>query len=123
MSRVAGQARSGIQNSEQTLEEYLDEDAQTFLRELGEGKTPQGKYSEQIRKILGKPVSSSIKICSDGDRAAYYLLSHTRMTRGDSTYARAVSALKTRIERLDGNRVRKMLNQIHGRDASLDKFF
>ena len=123
LSRVAGQKRRGIQNREQTLEEYLEEDANTFLQELAEGKTPQTKYAEQVRKILGRLVGSSIKIRSDGDKVEYYLLWRTRMTGGGSGYARAVSVLKEKIERLDGNRVRLMLDQMHGRNTSMDSFF
>ena len=99
--RVAGQARSGMQNRTQPLEEYLDENAQTILWELANGTTPKEKFAERIRKDLGRPIGDAIPIRVDGNKVAYYLLSYTRLTRGGSGYADAISVLKKRIERFD----------------------
>lgn len=121
-TRVAGQTKHGIPNRERALEEYLDEDAQTILRELAEGKSVEKKYAEQVQNILGKQVGEVIKIRGDGGRTAYYLLCYTRRTRGGSAYTDAWTPLKKRIENLDGDIVRRALDQIHGRSVTMDEY-
>ena len=121
-SRVAGQARSGMQNRAQPLEEYLDEDVQTILWELAEGKTPKEQYVERIRRDLGKPIGDAIPIRDDSSKVAYYLLYYTRLTSGGSGYSTTVSTLKKRMKQLDGNSVKNALDQIYGRSSSLKDF-
>ena len=120
--RVAGQTKHGIPNRVHTLEEYLEDDAQTILRELAEGKPMEKKYAEQVQNILGKQVGEVIRIRGDGGKTAYYLLCYTRMTRGGSRYSKAYPTLKRRIEQFDGDRVRKALDQAHGRSTKIDDF-
>ena len=121
-SRVVGQTRQSMPSRAQALKGYLNEDPETVLRELAEGKPVEVKYAEQVKKILGKPVGGSIKIRGDGNRVVYYLLYYTRITRGGSGYSNAFLKLKEKIERLDGSLVRKALDQMYGRAAKLEDF-
>ena len=121
-SRVAGQARSGMQNRAQPLEEYLDDDVQTILWEQAEGKTIKEQYVERIQSDLGKPIGDAIPIRDDGNKVAYYLLYYTRLTGGGSAYLKAISTLKERMRRLDGNSVHGALDQICKRSRSMRDF-
>lgn len=123
VQRVAGQTKRGIPNRAHTIEEYLEENAQTVLQELAEGKPVEEKYADQVKNILGKPVGEVIKIQGDGGRTAYYLLCYTRQTRGGSAYRKAWPPLKKRIENLDGDSVRKALDQLNNRSATLDNYY
>ncbi len=120
-SRVVGQTKRNMPNRAQPTEEYFGEDAKTVLRELAE-KSLETKYAEQVKKILGKPIGDDIKIRGDHGRTAYYLLYYTRRTRGGSRYNEAFLKLKDKIERLDGSRVRRALDQMHGRATNLLDF-
>lgn len=122
--RVAGKIEKGIDNVTQSLQEYLEEDAKTFLGELAEGQTPQGKYAKQVMEILGRQMGNTIKIRDSGDKTAYYLLGYTRLTSGGSGYIGAFSKLKQRLEWADRDQVRHALDQIYKRGPDkLDQFF
>ncbi len=123
VQRVAGQTKRGIPNRESAIKEYLEENVQTVLQELAEGKRVEEKYSDQVKNVLGRSVGEVIKIQGDGSRAAYYLLCYTRQTHGGSTYRNAWTTLKKRIESLDGNSVRKALDQLSGRSTTLDQYY
>jgi len=123
VARVAGKLEKGIENVRQSLEEYLNEDAKIFLQELAEGKTPHGKYADQIIQILGRQMGDTIPIHDDGNKIAYYLLGYTRLTSGGSAYINAFSRLKERLEWADRNDVRKALDQIYNRTQKLNGFF
>lgn len=124
VSRVAGKIQKGIDNVKQSLEEYLEEDATTFLKEISEGKTPQGKYASQVINLLGKKMGDTIAISDTKDNIAYYLLGYTRLTSGGSGYIEPFIKLKSRLEWADRNDVRKALDQIYKRGPDrLDKFF
>lgn len=123
VQRVAGQTKSGIPNRAHAIEEYMDEDVQTVLQELAEGKPVEEKYSDQVKNVLGKSVGEVIKIRGDGGRTAYYLLCYTRQTLGGSAYSNAWPPLKKRIENLDGDRVREALDQLNGRSVPLCNYF
>lgn len=122
VQRVAGQTERGIPNRESAIKEYLEEDVQTVLQELAEGKRVEEKYSDQVKNVLGRSVGEVIKIQGDGGRAAYYLLCYTRQTHGGSKYSKAWTTLKKRIENLDGDSVRKALDQLSGRSTTLDQY-
>lgn len=122
VSRVAGKAKKGIDNIVQSLEDYLDENVEVILREFALGRTPEDKYRERIQEILGKQMGDTIPIRDNGGKIAYYLLYYTRTTRGGSGYSDAFTTLKQRLEKLDGNHVRRALDQIYHRSDSLDAF-
>lgn len=117
--RVVGQAKRGIPNRERKIEEYLEDDLQTILLEVAKGKSLEKKYAEQVNEILGKQIGTTIPIRADSGQTAYYLLSYTRQTRGGSQYSSAASTLKKRIENLNGDKVQKALDQLHGRSIPL----
>jgi len=119
VSRVAGKIQKGIENVTQSLEQYLNEDAKIFLKELAEGKTPEGKYAAQIIKILGRKMGDTIPIHDTKGNVAYYLLWYTRLTSGGSGYINAFSKLKERLEWADRDDVRRALDIIYGRQSEL----
>jgi three-Cys-motif partner protein len=119
VARVRGKLEKGIQSVEKSMSEYYDEDAQTILFDLASGKTPEAKYQDKIQKVLGKVVGDNITIRDQGNRVAYYILGYTRQTSGGAGYASSFSTLKRRIEWADRDKVKNILDQMHGRVGRL----
>lgn len=119
-TRVAKKLEKGIENVKNSLEKYLDTDANIVLRELAEGKPIQNQYTELIKDVLGKKMGDIITIHDEGDKIAYYLLGYTRLTKGGSGYVNGFSVLKRRLEWADRNHVRRILDVIHGKNKTID---
>ena len=122
VKRVAGQVGSKRPISKKTLGDYLDEDWQKILLDLSNGKSVEEKYSNRMRKILGKQIDEDIVIRDNHGGKKYVLLCCTRQTRGGSPYRKAWQDLKGRIERLDGDMVRGALDQVNNRSRSINDY-
>jgi len=121
--RVGGKLKKGIENVKESFENYWGEDASVILREFVEGKTPEKKYQEMVKEILGRPIGENIPIRDTGNNIMYYLLGYTRMTSGGSQYASAFSTLNRRFRGIERSAVINILNQIKKRGtAGLDGF-
>lgn len=119
--RVEGRLAKGDSTVKKRVEEYYGKDVKDILFDYAEGKKPEQRYQELINKILGKPIGANIPIYEKGDKLAYYILGYTRKTKKGSPYSRAFSALEERIgkRKMDGEFVKKILEQIHGKTKPL----
>ena len=119
--RVAGAVKNEDDGDAKRLEEYyMDNDIRDILQRLDEGSADE-VYREMVVKNLGRSIGTSIRIQGKGGRLAYYLLGYTRETQHGSRYARILEDLKSRVEGLNADAVRKEFEKIRGKQASLEQ--
>lgn len=121
--RTAGKYSRGISNVRGSIQDFMSKDVETVIREMEEGISPQSQYAGLMADALGRKVGETVRIKDSGDRIAYYLLGHTRKTRGGSGYMNAFKVLPQRIGWADKDTVRKMLDVIKGRQPRMDDYW
>lgn len=117
--RVTGKIKKGIHNVSDNLKEYYDYDVQKILYDLQSGQGPQDIYKKLINEVLGKTIGDTIKIRGIGIKIAYYILGYSRETAAQAPYMDAFTALTKRFSKIDATMVRRELDKIYNRQASL----
>lgn len=120
--RVAGAVKSEGDGDAKRLEEYyMNNDVRDILRRLNEGSADE-VYREMVVKNLGKDIGTSIRIMGEDGRLKYYLLGYTRETQHGSEYAQIFEDLKSRVEGLNADIVRREFEKILGKQSTMEQF-
>ena len=120
--RVAGAVKNEGDGDAKRLEEYyMNNDIRDILKKLDEGSAAD-LYRAMVIENLGRSVGSSIRVEGKDGRLAYYLLGYTRKTQHGSQYVEILKDLKSRVEGLDADSVRKEFKKIRGELSSMDRF-
>jgi three-Cys-motif partner protein len=118
--RVKGKLDKGDTSTESTWKDFWgDENAEALLYEISNGQTVEKEYQERIAEAMGKKFGETIPIRGIPGNIEYFILAYSRKTKGDSKYTKALTDLKTRIEKEDKKSVKRMLDVISGRNQTL----
>jgi three-Cys-motif partner protein len=111
--RLVGKAEKGDKNALKKLNEYLG------IKEI----IDPNKATDELFKLFGKPINAIAQIRDENNKLLYTLSFRVRNTKGGSRWMKAMEDFITNvINKYNGSDVKRILDQIHGKNLRIDDF-
>lgn len=118
-NRVAGRIKGGMVGDVPIFQDFFGANADEILTRINAGEKVEAIYEKGVKDVLGRPLGETIGICETGNKMVYHLLGYTRESWTGSPWAAGFKALKTNLERFDGDGIRAVMDVVKGRQKPL----